>query len=67
MGIDQLNKYIYMGKEREANHLEERATLEIRERHRVVEARALHEALSSKSKEKDRELKYVTIIIINYY
>ena len=68
VSLEQLNKFIAMGKEREAKLLEDRAMLEIRERHRKNELRTLSDALSFKTKEKDKELKLVqclnTIIII---
>lgn len=59
VGVNQLSKHIMLVKEREACLLEDKANLEIRERHRVVEIRALHEAIVAKTKDKDAELKYV--------
>lgn len=59
VGSEQLRKHLAMGKEREASLLEDRANLEIRDKHRLAEARALHEAITGKTKEKDRELKCV--------
>lgn len=58
--LNQLSKHLLLGKEREATLLEDKATLEIRQRHRLVEAKALYEAHVAKIREKERELKYVT-------
>ena len=58
VGVDQFTKNIMVVKEREACLLEDKANLEIRERHRQVEIRSLHEALVAKTKDKDTELKY---------
>lgn len=55
--VDQTTKHIMLVKEREACLLEDKANLEIKERHRQLECRALHEAMVTKSKEKDAELK----------
>ena len=55
--FNQVSKHIQQGKERETSLLEDRATLEIRHRHRTVEARSLYEAQIAKAKEKDREIR----------
>lgn len=57
VGLERWNKDIMMGKEREATLLEDKATLEIRQKHRHAEYKSLFIAQSSKIKEKDRELK----------
>ena len=57
VGTDQLSRHIMLVKERETCLLEDKANLEIRERHRLVEIRALHEAFVAKNKEKEKELK----------
>ncbi len=57
VGLEQMSKYIMMAKEREANLQEDKATLEIRKKHRSIEAKALFDALAFKTKEKDKELK----------
>lgn len=55
--LNQLTKHLMLGKEREATLLEDKATIEIRQRHRQVETKALAEAHMGKLREKDRELK----------
>lgn len=62
VGVDQLSKHIMLVKEREACLLEDKANLEIRERHRLVEIRALREAIVAKTKDKDTQLKYVIVL-----
>lgn len=57
--FNQVSKHIMQGKEREASLLEDKATLEIRLRHRVAEGRSLYEAQTAKNKEKDKELRLV--------
>lgn len=58
--LNQLSKHLMLGKEREATLLEDKATLEIRQKHRFMESRGLYEAHVAKMREKERELKYVT-------
>lgn len=55
--LGQITRHSMMAKEREACLLEDKANLEIRERHRLLECRALHEAYVAKTKDKDKELK----------
>jgi hypothetical protein len=55
--VDQLTKHIIMVKDREACLLEDKANLEIREKHRLLEIRALHEAMVAKTKDKDTQLR----------
>ena len=62
VGLERLNKDIMMSKEREATLLEDKATLELRQKHRQAEYKSLFIAQSSKNKEKDRELKYIRIL-----
>ncbi len=57
IGLDRWNKDLMMMKEREASQLEDKATLEMRQKHRQVEYKSLFMAQASKIKEKDRELK----------
>lgn len=64
MGLDRWNKDIMMCKEREATLLEDKATLEIRQKHRQTEYKSLFMTQSSKIKEKDRELKYMNVVLL---
>ncbi len=51
------DKDLSTAKEREASLHEDRASLELQWRHRCLEYKGLLETISTKSKEKDRELK----------
>ena len=55
--LERLSKDMSMAKEREATLLEDRATLELRLKHRSGEYRSLYEGVASKNKEKEKELK----------
>ncbi len=55
--FNQVSKHVMQGKEREANLLEDKATLDLRLRHRNAEAKSLYEAMIAKTKEKDKELR----------
>ena len=62
--LNQVSKHMMQGKEREANLLEDRATLDLRLRHRAAEAKSLYEAQTVKTKEKDREIRWAVLDII---
>ena len=57
-------KDLILIKEREASLLEDKATMEIRQKHRQMEYKSLLMAQSMKIKEKDRELKYGRMLLL---
>jgi len=57
IGLDRWNKDLMMMKEREASLLEDKATLEIRQKHRQLDYKSLFMTHATKIKEKERELK----------
>ena len=59
MEMKDLTGHVIQCKDREASLLVDKATLEMRQKHRSVEARSLYEEHVAKVLEKDQKLKYV--------
>uniref|UniRef100_A0A8C5QEJ6 Coiled-coil domain containing 146 n=1 Tax=Leptobrachium leishanense TaxID=445787 RepID=A0A8C5QEJ6_9ANUR len=57
--FNQLTKLLEMSKEAETSALEERAMLELKLRHILIDKQAHHDALARKQKEKDKDLRNV--------